>query len=39
MTEQEITTVLNGHKIQWNEVFINNGYGIEYMFLRVINSL
>jgi hypothetical protein len=23
--------------LQWNEIFINNGYGIEYRLLKVIN--
>lgn len=26
-----------GHRIQWSEIFINNGYGIEYRMLTVIN--
>ena len=24
----------NGHKIQWNEIFVNNSYAIEYRKLR-----
>lgn len=27
----------NQHKIQWNEIFVNNSYYIEYRFLKVIN--
>lgn len=26
----------NSDKIQWNEIAINNGYGIEYRKLRII---
>jgi hypothetical protein len=26
----------NQHKTQWNEIFINNAYGIEFKPLRVI---
>lgn len=26
----------HGHKIQWNEIFVNNAYGIEYKRIRVI---
>jgi hypothetical protein len=25
-----------GHRTRWNEVFINNGYGVEFMRLRSI---
>ncbi len=24
-------------KIEWQEIFINNGYGVEYRKLRIIN--
>jgi hypothetical protein len=27
----------NKHLIQWNEVFIDNGYAIEYRKLRIID--
>lgn len=27
----------HSHKYQWNEIFINNAYGVEYKPLRVIN--
>jgi hypothetical protein len=27
----------NGHKNQWHEVFINNGFGVEFKPLRVID--
>jgi hypothetical protein len=26
-----------GHRMTWNEIFINNGYGIEYQMLTIIN--
>lgn len=26
----------NQHRISWTEIFINNGYGIEYQILRQI---
>jgi hypothetical protein len=26
----------NQHKIQWEEIFVNNGYGVEYRKLRKI---
>jgi hypothetical protein len=26
----------NAHRIQWNEVFINNAYAVEYRALRII---
>jgi hypothetical protein len=26
----------NGHKYQWEEIFINNGYGVTFKPLRVI---
>lgn len=26
----------NDHKMQWNEIFVNNAYGVEYRKLRVI---
>lgn len=26
----------NDHRMQWVEIFINNGYGVEYRRLRVI---
>jgi len=26
----------NQHKIQWNEIFINNAYGLEYKALRIV---
>ena len=26
-----------GHRMQWHEIFINNGYGIEYIMLTVID--
>ena len=27
----------NGHKIQYEEIYVNNAYGIEYRKLRIIN--
>jgi len=27
---------LNGNLVQWNEVFINNAYGVEYRPLRKV---
>lgn len=27
-------TAKHGYKLQWNEIFINNGYAIEYRKLR-----
>jgi hypothetical protein len=28
---------LHAKKIQWNEIFINNGHAIEYRYLRIID--
>jgi len=25
-----------GHRMEWQEIFINNGWGIEYRFLTII---
>jgi hypothetical protein len=27
----------NGDQVQWNEVFIDNGYAVEFRLLRVID--
>lgn len=37
-TKESMTKWLaaNDHKVQWNEIYINNAYGIEYRKLRVV---
>ena len=36
-TKEQMTTFLNSHQIQWQEVFINNvPYAIEYRLLKEV---
>jgi hypothetical protein len=35
-TRQAMEKFISSHKIQYHEIFINNAYGIEYRFLKII---
>jgi len=35
-TKDAMNKFITTHKIQWQEIFINNGYCIEYRFLKII---
>lgn len=34
--EMEKFIKIYGHKIEWKEIFVNNGYAIEYRILTII---
>jgi len=38
-TKKQMEKFIDAHrdKIQWQEIFINNAYGIEYQKLRIID--